>query len=63
VYDVDLVRTLCREIADEKDSEKALGLTSLLQAIVKEDQEEIRFRMAFLARKYASVISLAKAAD
>jgi hypothetical protein len=63
VYDSNVVRTLCQKIADEKDSQKALELSSLLQAVIKEDQEEIRLRMAFLAKKYASAISDAKAAD
>jgi hypothetical protein len=56
VYDTDLVRGLCREISDEKDPVKAEELLSLLQAVIREDQEEIRARMAFLAKKYASVI-------
>jgi hypothetical protein len=45
------------------DSEKEEELLSLLQAVIKENQEEVRIRMAFIARKYASVISDAKAAD
>jgi hypothetical protein len=32
-------------------------LISLLQAVIKEDQEEIRIRMAFLAEKYANALS------
>jgi hypothetical protein len=37
-------------------------LIALLQAVIKDDQEETRMRLAFLTSKYA-VISDAKAAD
>jgi len=63
VYNVDLLRKLCRDIANEKDSEKEQDLVSVLRAVIKEDQEEIRVRMAFLAKKYANAISDSKAAD
>jgi len=63
VYNDDLLRNLCRNISNEKDSQKAQDLISLLQAVIKEDQEEIRVRMAFLAKKYADVIRESKAAD
>ena len=52
MYDIEFVRTLCREIAAEKDEQKANELASLLQAVINENQEEIRVRMAFLAKKY-----------
>jgi hypothetical protein len=63
VYNVDLLRHLCRDIANEKDSEKEQDLVSVLRAVIREDQEEIRVRMAFLAKKYANAISDSKAAD
>ncbi len=63
MYDTSLVQTLCRKIADEADPVKMEELISLLQAVVKDDQEEVRIRMAFLAKKYASVISETNAAD
>ena len=63
VYNVDLLRQLCRDIANEKDPQKEQDLVSVLQAVIKEDQEEIRVRMAFLAKKYADAISDSKAAD
>ena len=62
MYD-DLVRTLCRGISDEKDPVKSGELISLLQAVIREDQEEIRVRMQFLANKYASAITEINAAD
>ena len=63
MYNVDLLRQLCRDIAKEKDSEKEQDLVSVLRAVIREDQEEIRVRMAFLAKKYAEAISDSKAAD
>jgi len=52
VYDVELVRLICRDIKNAKDDpQKEQELVSLL------------VRMAFLAKKYAAVISEAKAAD
>ena len=61
MYDTDLVWQLCREITGEKDPERVEELLSLLRAVVKEDQEEIRVRMKFLAKKY--FISATNAAD
>jgi hypothetical protein len=55
VYNSDLVRKLCCEVAQENDPEKAQDLMSLLQAVMKDDQEDIRIRMAFLAKKYELV--------
>jgi hypothetical protein len=43
---------LCRRIVAEKDPQKADDLLSLLQAVIRDDQEEIRTRLAFLAKKY-----------
>jgi hypothetical protein len=63
VYNVDLLRQLCRDIANEKDPEKEQDLVAVLQAVIREDQEEIRVRMAFLAKRYADAISDSKAAD
>lgn len=63
MYNSDLVRQLCQQIAAENDQRKALDLISLLQAVLKEDQEEIRVRMAFLAKAYPFAISDTKAAD
>ena len=64
VYDAELVRLICRDINRAKDNpQKEQELISLLQAVIKEDQEEMRIRMAFLAKKYAAVMSDANAAD
>ena len=64
VYDVELVCLICRDINNAKDDpRKEQELISLLQAVIREDQEEMRIKMALLAKKYAAVISDAKAAD
>ena len=63
MYDIGLIRRLCAEIRAEQNSERADDLIALLQAVIKDDQEEVRIRLAFLASKYAGVISDAKAAD
>ena len=62
MYNTDLVRKLCGDIAQEKDPDKAQDLMSLLQAVMKDDQEDIRIRMAFLAKKY-TLVTESKAAD
>ena len=61
VYNVNIVRQLCAEIAREKDSQRVQELLSLLHAVIREDQEEIRIRMAFLAKKYPSVVAESQA--
>jgi hypothetical protein len=63
VYNAELVRQLCVEILTEQNRQRAEELIALLQAVIKEDQEEIRVRMAFLAKKYSDVLSESKAAD
>jgi hypothetical protein len=63
VFDIQLVRTLCQEITEEKDPPRVEELLHLLQAVIKDDQEEVRLRMSFLTRKYAAVVSDSNAAD
>ena len=63
MYNLDLLRQLCRDIVNERDPQREEDLVSVLQAVIREDQEEIRVRMAFLARKYANAVSGSKAAD
>ena len=52
MYNAELVRELCCKISVEKDAAKELELIELLQVVLKEDQEEIRVRMALLAKIY-----------
>jgi hypothetical protein len=63
MYNSDLVRKLCGDILNEKEPGRVQDLISLLQAVIKEDQEEIRIRMAFLAKKYATALRDSQAAD
>jgi cytochrome c-type biogenesis protein CcmH/NrfG len=63
VYNADLVRNLCRTIIREKDTQKSGELLALLRAVMREDQEEIRVRMAFLAKNYSIIGSESQAAD
>ncbi len=63
LYDVELVRDLCRHIRAESDPEKMLDLVSLLNAVLRDAQEEIRMRIGFLARKYAFVLNDSKTVD
>jgi predicted secreted protein len=64
VYDIHFIRALCDDMAHEKDPKKTEQLLALLQAVVKDDQEEVRVRMKFLARRYAHFLtSESKAAD
>lgn len=63
VYDLDLVRQLCMDVTREKDPEKELDLVSLLQEVINSDAEEMRMRLAFLAKKYPISDSDSQAAD
>ena len=63
MYNPDLVRKLCADILNEKDPGRVQDLISLLQAVIKEDQEEIRTRMACLTKKYANALRDSQAAD
>ena len=63
LYNAAVVRQLCADILAEKDPLRVDELIDLMQAVIREDQEEIRVRMAFLAKKYANVIAESKAAD
>jgi hypothetical protein len=64
VYNVEFVRLICRDIHNATDDpQKEQELLSLLRAVIRDDQEEMRVRMAFLAKRDADVISDAKAAD
>ena len=63
MYSVALVRQLCADLAAEQDPARVSELAELLKAVVKEDHEEIRVRMAFLAKKYSDAIKQTKAAD
>ena len=52
MYNLNLLRQLCSDISNEKDPKKFAELASLLQAVIKEDQEEVRLRIGLLAKMY-----------
>jgi hypothetical protein len=51
------------DLAREKDPAKIHELMNLLRAVVKEDQEEVRIRVKFLAKTYGHFLSDSQAAD
>ena len=51
MFDVQLVRTLCQEITEGKDSPRVDELLHLLQAVIKDAQEEVRLRMSLSHQK------------
>jgi cytochrome c-type biogenesis protein CcmH/NrfG len=63
MYNVDLVRNLCKTITREKNTQKSAELLALLRAVMREDQEETRVRMVFLAKNYSLLGSESQAAD
>jgi len=48
-----LVRSICQKIAAESDLVTVRELNSLLLAVIKDNHEEVRLRIAYLARAYA----------
>jgi hypothetical protein len=57
VYDIDLVKRLCSEITAEKDAQESEKLMALLEAVIKDNQKEVRSGLSLLAKKYASILS------
>ena len=46
---------LAQEISREKDPQKSAEVLALLRALMREDAEEIRVRMVFLAQNYSLI--------
>ena len=63
MYDVNMVRRLCVEIANERDPEKSKELVALLRAVIQDDAEEIKLRMSYLTKRYAAAFTDPMAAD
>ena len=55
-----LVRSICQKIAAESDFVTVRELNSLLLAVIKDNHEEVRLRIAYLARAYASTFDESK---
>jgi hypothetical protein len=47
-----LVRLICQKIAAESDPVRARELNNQLVAVIKDNHEEVRLRIAYLARAY-----------
>ena len=63
MYDLDMVRRLCEQAANERDPEEAEELLALLQAVLRDDVEEIKLRMSYLTKHYAGAFTDPMAAD
>jgi hypothetical protein len=50
-FDVQLVRTLCQEITEEKDPPTVEEFLNLPQAVIKDDQEEVTAEDVFSHQK------------
>ena len=57
MFDPDLVRSICRKLAIERDSEKAKELFDALHAIFTSNNEEVRVRLLFLAKRHPEIFS------
>jgi len=53
MFNADLVGVICQKIAAESDLITVRELNSLLLAVIKDNHEEVRLRIAYLARAYA----------
>jgi hypothetical protein len=56
VPDVNLVRTLCREILQEKDPQRLEDLLADLRTAMRTETEDVRERVRYLVQKYAHVL-------
>jgi hypothetical protein len=58
VYNPNLLRQLCSDLSNENDPQKFAELACLLQAVIKEDQDEVRLRISLLAKMYPAFAEL-----
>ena len=61
VFEVSVVQNLCRAIAVEKDPGRTASLLQALREVMKDQQEEFRFRLLYVARQCA--VNLAETRD
>jgi len=52
MFNAELVRSICQKIAAESDPLIARDLTNLLLSVIRDNHEEVRLRIAYLARAY-----------
>ena len=58
MFNPELVGVLCEKVSAERDTQKLHEMNSLLQAVIGEDVEEIRIRLAFLAKTWGIMFDL-----
>ena len=52
MFNADLVRSICQKIATESDLLIVRDLNSLLLSVIRDNHEEVRLRIAYLAKAY-----------
>ena len=45
-----IIRRTCKQLAVEQDSQRARELLLLLESVVRDDQEEVRLRLNYIAK-------------
>jgi hypothetical protein len=51
-----IIRRACKQLARENDPQTDRELLSLLEAVVRDDQEEVRLRLHYLAKQHKSFL-------
>lgn len=51
-----IIRRICQQLVAEDDPQRTRELLSLLKAVVRDDQEEVRLRLHFLAKHYKAFL-------
>jgi hypothetical protein len=57
MFDPDLVRSICRKLAVEQNSEKARELFDAIHAIFISNNEEVRVRLLYLAKRHPEIFN------
>jgi hypothetical protein len=56
VFDISVVQNLCRAIAEEGDPDRTTSLLKALREVIKDQQEEFRFRLLYMSRRCAASV-------
>ena len=57
MFDVSVVQNLCRAIAQESDPDRTEELLDALRDVIRDQQEEFRFRLLYVARQCAATLA------
>jgi hypothetical protein len=57
MFDLDLVRYICRKLCSETDLERQQELAETLRSVIRLNNDEIRVRHWYYARRFPEVIS------